>query len=330
MSPDEIMLRTNGGYDIYMAYLGGVKRVMQRPWPGEKLEHKPSWGIYPFNNTWFWKDHAREQQGNAIQFVQLFFGLGFNQALEKIYWDFGLNGGNKAVNLSPIQRTWSEPTEEEKEYMHISFDSKPFEKRHHAFWNIVEVGEQECNRRECWAVKSLSINRKRVNIGKDEIVFAYYCPEEDAVKIYFPDRKEARFKNNVSYRHLWNYEQVKQGGYSDLLVQKSNKDMIVSLQIVPWVTATQAEAVKIFNQEVVDKVEAITKTPCIFYGSDPDGVKKCTEITRTHPGWRYINTPKLLLPEVNDTYSFVRMHNLLEMGTGLRQLERFMKEKKVL
>lgn len=325
---DEILAHTSGGYDIYMAYLGSVKRVMERPWLGESKEHKPSWGIYPFNGIWWWKDQAREEQGTAIQFVQRYFGLSYQDALDKIVWDFGLGGG-RVININPIQRTWSEPEEEEKEYAFIAFDSKPFTKKHHEFWNIVEVEEGHCNKLNCWALKDAAINRKRVPMKKDEVAFAYYCPEEDSVKLYFPERRDGRFKNNVSYRHLWNYESVKEGRYSDLMVQKSNKDMIVSLMLIPWVIATQAEAVKIFNPETVDKINSITKRPWIFYGSDDDGVKKCKEITDCNK-WRYINIPKKYLPDVNDTYSFVRMHNLQKPGTGLKELEKFMIQKSLL
>lgn len=324
LSLDEILRLTNGGYDIYHYYLGTVKRQMSRPWG--KKESYPSWGIFPRDGIWFWKDKAREESGNAIHFVERYFGLNFLEALNKVRWDFGL-GGTK-VNTSPVKITWEAPEITDKEYVKISFTDKPFTKKHHEFWNIAEVSEDRCKKYNCFAVKDLAIRRKRVAIGKDEIVFAYYCPEEDAVKIYFPERSsDQKFRNNVSFHHLWNYSNLH--ACKDLIVQKSPKDMIVTSIITECVTSTQAEAVKIFNTETVQAINDISETPWIWYGSDDDGVRKCKQITGTN-SWKYINTPKNLLPEVNDVYSFVKMHNLKNPGTGIKELEKFMKTKGLL
>lgn len=312
---EEVLSATNGGYDIFYHYLGKVGRCMPRPWG--KRETKSSWGVYPdlSQGVWFWKDHATEETGNALHFVQRYFSLTFIESIDKICYDFGLGG--KYINAKPVVITWDKP-DIERDYMDINFSYKPFEKQHHLFWNAAEVTEEHCRRMDCYAVKDLAINKRRINIREGEAVFAYYCPEEDAVKLYFPERsKDKKFRNNVSYHHLWNFENLTD--CENLIVQKSVKDLIVTTLITPCVTATQAEAVKIFNEEVVGKINNISRTPWIWYGSDWDGVKKCKEITDTN-GWRYINTPKDLLPEVNDTYGFVKKF-------GIRQLEEFMKLK---
>lgn len=317
LSADEILEKTNGGYDIYRYYLGKVERIRDRPW-GRK-EKKPSWGIYP-STVWLWKDQATEETGNALTFVERYFGLSSKEARDKVCWDFGLSS-TEVPNVNPVKITWTPPPEEEREYMDINFSRKPFSPKHHAFWNAAEVDEAHCNKYNCFAVKDLAINRKRVSIGKDEIVFAYYCPEEDSAKIYFPERdKDKKFRNNVSYRYLWNYENIQE--CENLIIQKSCKDLIVTTLLTPCVIATQAEAVKIFDEETVAKVNKVSKSPWVWYGSDGDGVKKCQAITGTNK-WKYINTPKKFLPDVNDAYSFVK-------AFGLKVLEDFMKHKKLL
>lgn len=315
LSAEEILHRTNNGYDIYKFYLGKVERLCNRPW-GRK-EKKKSWGIFP-GTSWFWKDHASEETGNAITFIQRMFSLNLKEAKEKICADMGFT--TTKVKRSPLV-TWDDPIEEEKEYIPINFSSTVFKKQHHLFWNCVEVDEKHCEKFQCWGVKDLAINKKKVNIGENEAVFAFYCPEEDGVKIYFPEReKDRRFRNNVSYRHLWNFQSLQK--CESLIVQKSVKDMIVTGMIVDCVTSTQAEAVKIFNKEVVEKINSISTNPWIWYGSDWDGVQKCKSITDTN-GWKYINTPKNLLPNINDTYGYVKKF-------GLKQLEEFMKSKKLI
>ncbi len=316
LTADDILMATNGGHAIYMHYLGKVARLMSRPWG--KKERKLSWGIYPYSGIWFWKDQATEESGDALQFVKRYFNITFEEAKDKVAWDFGLGG--QEINKSPVIISKITP-EEEKQFIPINFSSKPFEKKHHAFWNAAEVPESHCLAMNCFAVKDLAINKKRVHIKEGEIVFAYYCEEEDAAKIYFPEREKGdRFRNNVSFHHLWNYSNLT--NCEDLIVQKSVKDMIVTTMITPCCTATQAEAAKIFNEDVVAMINNVTKSPWIWYGSDPDGVKKCKEITGTNK-WKYINTPNNLLPDINDTYGYAGKY-------GLKGLEEFMRSKKLL
>lgn len=317
LSADDVLRLTNGGHDIYMAYLGKCSRIMDRPW-GNRKEAKKSWGVFAYSGVWFWKDLATEEVGNAITFVERHFGLSFSEAMSKIRWDFGLGQG-KELNVSPVVRNWEAPYAD-KEYAKIKFSDQPFKKQHSKFWDIVEVPESHCHKMNCFALKDAAINGKKLNIRPDEAAFAFYCPEEDAVKLYFPERSEHRFKNNVSYHHLWNYSNVQE--CEDLIIQKSPKDMIVTSMIQPCVIATQAEAVKIFDEDTVKLISKISLKPWVWYGSDQDGVVKCTEITGTRK-WRYVNTPKELLPDINDTYSYTSVYKL-------KGLEEFMKLKKLI
>lgn len=314
---DEILFKTNGGYDIFRHYLGNVGRIMQRPWG--KKEHKLSWGIFPKEGVWFFKDQAWEETGNAIHFVQKFFGISFKEAIDKIKYDFGIAPVKNIINTTPVIITWEKP-DIEKEYMDIGVITKPFSKRHHEFWNSAEVSEDHCKKYNCFSVGKLAINKKFIPLKPNEIVFGYFAEDEKAWKIYFPERPDAKFKNNVSGHYLWNYNNVPE--CDDLIIQKSMKDLIVTTMLTPCVVATQNESVGIFDEEMISKINKITKTPWVWYGSDWDGVKKCKKITDTN-NWKYINTPKNLLPEINDTYGYSQKF-------GLKGLEEFMKLKKLL
>lgn len=317
-SVDEILAKTNFGYDIYRYHLGRVSRIMNRPW-GHK-EKQPSWGVFFANGTWMWRDFANEQTGNAVTFIQKMFSLSPVDALNKICWDFGL-GGKQIKNIKPVKIDWEAPIEEEKEYCEIDVIDQPFKEEHHKFWNQAEIPEEHCRKMNCFAIKSLAINKDRVAIKRNEPVFGFYAPEEKGWKIYFPCREKGKkFRNNISYFYLWNYNNLE--SCDSLIVQKSPKDMIVTAIINPCVIATQAEGVKIFNSETVEKINKITKNPVIWYGSDWDGVKKCKEITDTNK-WKYVNTPKTLLPEINDAFGYASKF-------GLKGLEDFMRIKKLI
>lgn len=313
---DEILQRTQGGYDIYMYYLGKVSRIMNRPW-GRK-EKKLSWGIFPLNGIWFWKDSARDESGTAIQFVEKLFNLTFIDAVNKIVWDFGLGRG-KEINAAPVIVNWESPYME-KEYAHIDYIRKPFTSKHHKFWNVAGASEVDCNNSLCFAVKSLAINRKFVPIKAGEIVFAYECPEEQAFKIYFPERPDSKFKNNVSGKYLWNFNKLEH--CNNLILQKSNKDLIISKLITPCVTATQNESVGIFDEEMVSKINSKANNVFISYGSDPDGKTKSIKISKLF-NWKWVNPPNKYLPEVNDIYG-------LAAKEGLKAVEKLFKSKNII
>jgi hypothetical protein len=304
LTTEEIYELTNGGFDIYMHYLGKVRRAMKRPWGRDTKE---SWGIYPYHGTWHWKDFAKEECGTAVQFVERFFHMTLGEAKDKICRDFHLYD-NKVYTLGSPVVTWDAP-DMEKDYCTINFDTKPFEKQHHEFWNIVEVSEKFCNFLQCWAVKDLAINKRRVHIKEGEAVFAFYAPEEDAVKIYFPERERSkRFRNNVSYEYLWNYNYLKTDR-DCIIIQKSPKDMIVTAMIEPSVIATQSESVKVFTPEVVTKIEEVSKNAILFYGSDADGREKAQKII-TNTGWKDMHvSEEYLAMNVNDVYSWVKWYN---------------------
>jgi len=312
---DDILFRTTQGFDIFRYYLGSsIRRVMSCPW---RKDTHPSWGISNNGTFWYYKDFATEETGNAIHFVEKYFGLSFQDALSKIAYDFGIS--KVEINAQPVKIVWDKPIDQD--YMDIRIFEMPFTKRHHEFWNRAEVTEEHCKKYNCFAASQVSINRKKFFLKKDELCFAYYCSEEDGFKIYLPEReKSERFRNNVSYHHLWNYSNVSE--CDDLIVQKSMKDLIVTTMINECCIATQAEGIKIFNEEVIEKINKISKSPWIWYGSDWDGVKKCKEITDTNK-YKYINTPKILLPEINDSYGYACKY-------GLKGLEDFMRSKKLI
>jgi hypothetical protein len=324
LRPEDVYAFTDGGYDIFRYYLRTVGRVMNRPW-GKREKH-PSWGIFKYSDGyWYYKDQANGESGTALQFVQKFFNLEYKEAMIKICFDFGL--GEEKLNVNPVKVTWETPDADEQ-YSTIDIISMPFKQKHHDFWNIAEVTEEHCKKMNCFAVKKLAINGKYKPIPAGEIVFAYYCPEFRSYKIYFPERSKGnKFRNNVPGNYLWNIEHVEK--CEKLIVQKSNKDLTVTSMLTDCVVANQNESAGIFDQEMVDTLNGLSKSIWIWYGSDPDGVKKCQTITATHK-WNYINTPKFLLPDVNDTYSFVKMHNITRMGTGLKELEKFMQSKNLL
>ena len=307
LSVDDILFLTNGGKDIFDRYLTKVKPLMKRPWGTDK---KPSWGVFERRGKFYWKDQATEEWGNAIDFVMRLFGLSFQEAADKIKWDFQLGGKN-----IPADAVYKIKTDTDKP-KHISVETMPFQRRHHEFWNCVSVSEAWCKKFDCYAIKSAAIDRQRYYISTDEPVFGYYAKEEQHWKLYFPNRKGMqRFRNNVSYHYLWNYTKLE--CCEKLIIQKSPKDMIVTALIYPHVIATQAEHLKIFNEATVEDITEVATEVYISYGSDEDGKRKSINISKEF-AWKWVNPPNKFLPEVNDVYSLVKKHGLIELNNMLK------------
>lgn len=308
---EDILFKTSGGYDIYMYYLGKVARIMQRPW--SKPEKKLSWGIYPYNGVWMWKDKATEESGNALHFVMKYFGLNLNDACNKVAHDFQIKPNVVQVNFKSPIITWDAPTEEDKEYVHIAFTSKPWTDRHHQFYEGTGVTPEFAEKYNTFAVKDCAIKHRKFRIRPNEVVWAYYCPEEDAVKLYFPERGQdeynPKFRNNVSGTHLWNYENLMKecgGGCEKGIIQKSMKDLLVTAVHTPYVIASQNEQAKMFlSPHTIEKVGKLFNNVWMAFGSDPDGVAKSQKVTE-HTKWNWVNPEKKLLPDINDFYGLAK------------------------
>lgn len=334
MSVDEVLFRTNGGYDIYMYYYGTVKKKMKRPWPGES-DNNPSFGIIAGNEgRWIWKDWVSEEAGNAISFVQRMQGVDFQGAMDMICRDLGLT---EQKNFTHRKVTWQVPEVKEKKYERGTFDIMPFEKRHHGFWNPAGVSEVDCNKLNVWAISAGAVSRdgKMVNlhIGKNETAFAYYAEDLKKVKFYMPDRiKDDRFKSTLPGDYIWNYSNLVtqiQGKCDKILIQKSVKDMVVSSLYTPRVCCLEAEKSNVFdrktNPEFVAKFEDIALEIIVMFGSDKDGINKAKKIMEHNHGypWRMEHTPIERDPAINDLYSY-------NVKYGPKAGELFFKQKNII
>lgn len=312
----DVLFYTGEGKQVYERYCNQKLGTRMRcPW---RRDRQPSFAVEYLRSTWRWKDFGTEEGGNAIGFVQKMFGLSFKDAIEKIKWDFNLGGKESIV----VEQSYNNSEPETKKLPHISYIPIPFQKRHHEFWNAAEATEDWCKKFNCFAVKSASLNYQRVGISSIERVFAYHAIEEDKVKLYFPDRKgRGRFLNSASYRYLWNYNNL--SCCDNLIIQKSPKDMIITSLIHPHVIATQAEHIKIFDEDTVKKITNISKEVFISYGSDDDGKKKSIAISKEF-GWKWVNPQNKFLTEgINDFYSLVCKY-------GLKEMEKLLKYKKII
>jgi hypothetical protein len=319
ISWDEVLDATNRGYDVFRADIGKINNTKPFQHPLRK-DIRPSGGLTyaKDKDVWVLKDLGGVLRDmTALQYTMNKYNLDGREAINKMAQDFGLIQSDNKIH-TPIVKDWESPKIKEAP-IHINMSSKPFQKEHNKFWEGTEVTEAHCNKYNTWAVKDLVINRKRVFIRPNEVVFAYEA--NGRFKIYFPDRpKDERFKNNVPGDWLWHLDKIDK--CKNLLVQKSMKDLLVSTVLMKDVTATQNESAKIFTEEVANRLESMADEVFIAYGSDAQGVEQSTLITEEH-NWGWVNPKAELLPDINDTYSLVKKF-------GMKAWEDLLKYKNIL
>lgn len=318
----DILEATDGGWQIFRKELGNfpTSRSFRHPL---RTDRNPSAAIVCRGGIWFLKDFAEEfPTMTAIQFVRKKYELGFEAAINKLAIEYGVKEGEKGEKgeYKPVEIKWSPPIYEESEISFI-FEPTKWRKEHYEFWKSTGVTEQHCKRYDTYAVKEAFVNRARIPIKEGEVVWAYYIPELDKVKLYFPERKRGnRFKGNAPNSHIWHLDKVVK--CQKLVVIKSMKDLLCNTVIFPCTVAVGNEGTSMFTPDVIDTINKKAKRVFISYGSDKQGVEQSTIITQK-TGWGWVNPPKELLPDVNDTYS-------LEKAQGVEAWKQCLKQKNII
>lgn len=300
---DYILSITDGGWDIFTNEIGKFPVSKAFSHPLKKDKH-PSGGIFCRGGIWFLKDFSETLPTmTALQFVQKKYSLSIPEAINKICQDLGIN--QKTKEYKPTQIITAPPIYKNNE-IHIGFSERKWLKKHYEFWEKTGVTKEHCLKYNTFAVKEAAIDRKKIKIDRDEIVWAYYAEDIDKVKLYFPEREKGnKFKGNVPGNYLWNIEKIEKCG--KLVVIKSMKDLLVTATLFPCVIATQNESAAIFTEEIVDKIHNLSKNIFVAYGSDEQGVEQSTKLSEKYH-WKWVNPPKYLLPDINDAYSLCKQY----------------------
>ncbi len=315
---EEILNVTNNGYDIFVNEIGAipVSKTFKHPLYNDR---QPSAALICLEGMWFLKDFSGDMPTmTALQFTMRKYGLSYKEAIEKMAMDFGLMKRNGIYNSVPI--TWKPPIIEREECQ-ISFSTKKWKKEQYLFWENTLVDERHCLKYETYAVKDAAIHRKRVNIRENEVVWAYYVPELDKVKLYFPERKkEDRFRGSLDNTYIWNIQNITE--CDKLLLQKSMKDLLVTTIFTPCVIATQNESAITLLENNYEQIDKLANKKIVCFGSDFQGWHESLLITY-YTEWGYCNTPNQFLPEINDYYGLSRKY-------GAGELEKLLKSKGII
>lgn len=315
----EAILNLVSAYDIFRFYMPDhnwrVNQVTLSPFPrpGRGIEKNPSFLIGTRGGDIHFIDYAdSSKRGDAFTFVKLLHNMiSMDDVLKMIDKDFGLGISSKSlVDYKKIVSEYKQPEELGKRYSLIQCVTQKFTNEELKYWSDYHQSLEDLRTNNIYSIKELYLNKCRFPLRDNELRFGYLY-EGGWWKIYMVEReKKRKWLSNVPLTTTYGLNNLQLD--KNTLICKSLKDYLVCRKVYEHVCHIQNESLAAFSHETVDY---INEHSCnIFYGGDSDepGKKASYNITNAF-GFKHINSPDRLLPEINDFAGWGKLEGLLPL-----------------
>ena len=278
---------------VFEYYIPSIQIGKSIPSPLRKDRH-PSFSIAEKDNGIVWSDWGTGQNGSCIHLVEKMFQLNYDKALQKIASDMGLIDIDGHDNRMPIVRN-SDTVPATKKSSLIQCEGKKFTASElRDYWGRYRViGLEKLQRYNVHSLKMVYVNREKIPIGKNEMVFGYLYG--DKWKVLFPEREKARkWLSNIPLDTPEGLENLSKD-HNALLV-KSKKCLMVMEEVYPYLCAFQNESLGSVSEKTARYI--IENSKEVFYGGDSDHMGKLASYKITSKfSWKHINVPDRILPK---------------------------------
>jgi hypothetical protein len=319
----ELILSKITEYDIFRYYMSNnqweVNKVTTSPF---RTESHPSFSIYSKDGRLFFIDFADTfYRGGCFDFVMKMYGLSYVEAIAMINKDFNLGiGDSKDFTLPDYKKivsSYQQPENLEKKYSYVQVVTRKFNKDELDYWNDYYQDIQDLKDNHIYAVKTLYLNRKKLPLNKNELIFGYFY--DNHWKIYRPHNKDFKWiPNNVPITAMDGKQNI--NGCDIAFINKSKKDYMVIKKLYPHTCAVQNEGIACFNDENVSFLKENSKRQILSFDSDVPGVKNSKLVTQSF-AFEYCNVPKYYLNEgIKDWADLAKKY-------GLQIIEHYLKQK---
>lgn len=316
LTVDDILERVTDD-QIFRYYLSGrwqIGGVMSSPF---RKDRNPSFSVRRNGRgSLTFIDYAKEEdRGNCITLVMKMFDLNYNDALEKIDYDFNLGirfpkQENKNLILpKPLPIQINKPKD-------ISIIAKPYDNFHSEYW-IQQIGLTSLEEKRVYAVDKYFINGKEGFRAQNERIFCYDYPDirtknYSCKKLYFVDRKEMRWRSSLPNSYIeWN-ENL---DYTKpLRLTKSKKDRLLLTGILHNISNIQSENSSFLIPENLAKIKLFPSTDFIA-DNDQAGRKQAEFLNKEH-GFNPIFYPE---KEAKDSSEYFQKNNRQQLISYLRK-----------
>lgn len=319
----ESILSKVDDYNIIRHYLGqdfDYKRKFSSPLRQKGSDNTPNLCFFPGDNGQvLFKDFANGVGGDCFKFVQLMYGINYNQALHKIDQDFGL--GIVSTPKFKIQLT-KKPDSIHKQAKIIQIEERPFTNTELGFWNDYHITLQELEDNNVLAFDRCWINKQLLPRRRTELRFAYLY--DDYLKLYSPF-SELKWISNCPNDFISGFDNIKWNVYkgdqdNKLIIAKAKKDEIVWKKFMKDVCSTQNESSAAITDEDGSYILRYYKPENVYvaYDNDEPGIK-ASQLLCDKWGFNSIVVPQVYRREgIKDWSDLVKEKDLKTMENILK------------
>ena len=250
-------------------------------------------------------------KGDCFKFVQQIRHLSnLNEVLEVIDSEMSLGIRNAPnIEYSQVVKEYKEPVITKRNTL-IQVKTRPYTDADLAYWGSYYQDIKDIKQANIYSIKELYINKKRFPLKENELRFGYYF--SGRWKVYIPnsDNKRRKWLSNIPLTESEGLENLKKE-YNSLIL-KSKKDYLVARKIYPYCAYVQNESLAAFSKETVEHINNNSKEVYCCFDSDAPGKKASLAVTAEF-GWKHINSPDNLLPDINDIAMWAKVKGLEEV-----------------
>lgn len=318
----DLLLSKITEYDIFRFYCPTPFKL-NKPFSSPfRIDKNPSFAICNSKTSdyLYYTDFTKkDKEGNCFDFViniQKLKGkiLNFSEVLNLIYNDFKLSEGNFVpdYNRETSRRTPS----------FFNVITREFTESELTYWNSYHITKEELLLNDIHSIDKLFINGQKVMNPYNELRFAYRYEHEgeELWKIYKPFDKVYKWFTNVKINTMEGLQNLVEG--EKFIIVKSKKDLIIMKKFTPFCAATQNESSVAISQKNIEFLQKNPNNVYISFDSDEPG-KKNSQFYTDNYGFKYLNTPDYLLPEIKDWSDWAK-------AKGLKVIEDFLKSKEII
>lgn len=302
-------------YDIFRWYMPDkswkLNRVTYSPY---RNESNPSFIIGNKNGNLSFIDFAdTSRRGDCFEFVKTLHNLSsMDDVLKLIDRDFhlGIASGIVTEEYKKIVSEYKQPEDLGKRYSLIQVVTRKFNNDELAYWNAYHQSLQDLRDNNVYAVKKVYLNKSLFAIKENELTFGYFYDGHWKIYVPYASDKKRKWLSNVPLATSYGLKNL--NSEHDTLICKSLKDYMVCKKIISNVCGVQNESLAAFSEETVNYITQNSKQ--IYYGGDSDkpGKEASFAITKTF-GFKHINPPDNLLPNIKDFADWGKLNGLDEL-----------------
>jgi hypothetical protein len=307
----ESILSKISEYDIFRFYMTNRKwKLNVATHSPFRKDDNPSFIIGTKHGNVSFIDFAdTSKRGNCFNFVQMLYNISnFPDVLKMIDRDFGLGISTGIVgDYKVITSSYTQPLEIGKTYSLIQVITRKFTHEELVYWNQYYQDIDDLKANNVYSIKKLYLNKQEFSLKDSDLRFGYLYDGHWKIYVPYTTNKRGKWLSNVPLATAKGLENLKPD--KNTLICKSLKDYMVCRKVYPYVCHIQNESTAALSEEVVEFIKNNSKE--VFYGGDSDvpGKKASFAITESF-GFRHINPPDDLLPEVKDFADWAKLEGL--------------------